>query len=634
MSAAPPSPGNRPPVPAVSSPRPRRASPWRAAAFPRAAATVGMNVTSNLPGGPYTNTILPGTLQTSAGNNGATATAKLFVNPFQPPSVTKSFTPAVMAAGSLSTLTISIANGNATAGTLTSNFVDTLPGPGLTIANPPNLLTFGCTSANVLPPVGGTTVTYQNGGVLKGNGGLHHPGRRHVLDSPHLYEHHRRLERAQSTIGNNVVSASATLQVLALPTVTKSFAPVAHSPGVELDPDHHARQRQHGAGARGSSRAHVCLRGHASGQPRAWNACRPRRHLPGGSIVVAAGGSTITYSSGATIPPGGCTIKVPVTSAAPATYMNTIPIGAIQTSIGGNPAACRRPSSTSSRRTSRSRRPTSRRRSSRERRRPTRSSCRTPDRAPCQRGRRGHVSGGHRLRELDVRGLRRIELRGGERQREHRDDCLAPAGRDATFTVVANISPSAVGTLVNTATVTAPATVAEINPGNNTATDTDTLTPQADMQALKAGPGAVVPGQNVVLHDHRDQPRRVDGRDGHAFGCSPAGNDVRVPGGPGRLVLSDAARRIRRNRLLLDSHARSGSLRRLHAHREAGGQRPRGHGRHEHRRRPAPRRPIRTRRTTRDPRAAPRRRRRTSRSSRSAPRRRSPEAPTSSSRRS
>jgi hypothetical protein len=37
------------------------------------------------------------------------------------------------------------------------------------------------------------------------------------------------------------------------------------------------------------------------------------------------------------------------------------------------------------------------------------------------------------------------------------------------------VSVSATGNLVNTATVTAPAGVTEINPANNTATDTDAL---------------------------------------------------------------------------------------------------------------------------------------------------------------
>ena len=52
---------------------------------------------------------------------------------------------------------------------------------------------------------------------------------------------------------------------------------------------------------------------------------------------------------------------------------------------------------------------------------------------------------------------------------------LLPGGT-VTFTVVAQIDPLATGTLSNTATVSAPAGVTDPTPGDNTATDTDTLT--------------------------------------------------------------------------------------------------------------------------------------------------------------
>lgn len=51
---------------------------------------------------------------------------------------------------------------------------------------------------------------------------------------------------------------------------------------------------------------------------------------------------------------------------------------------------------------------------------------------------------------------------------------LAVNGK-ATFTVVANVASTAVGTLVNTATVTPPTGTTDPTPGNNSATDTDTL---------------------------------------------------------------------------------------------------------------------------------------------------------------
>jgi uncharacterized repeat protein (TIGR01451 family) len=64
-----------------------------------------------------------------------------------------------------------------------------------------------------------------------------------------------------------------------------------------------------------------------------------------------------------------------------------------------------------------------------------------------------------------------------------------PSGGSVTYTASCTISASATGTLSNTATVTAPAGVTDPNPGNNSATDTDTL---------QAAPGASVSGTKTV----------------------------------------------------------------------------------------------------------------------------------------
>jgi uncharacterized repeat protein (TIGR01451 family) len=59
------------------------------------------------------------------------------------------------------------------------------------------------------------------------------------------------------------------------------------------------------------------------------------------------------------------------------------------------------------------------------------------------------------------------------------------------------VSAAATGTLVNTATVSVPAGIIDPTPANNTATDTDTLTPQSDLAITKTdGRTTVVPGSN------------------------------------------------------------------------------------------------------------------------------------------
>ncbi len=69
------------------------------------------------------------------------------------------------------------------------------------------------------------------------------------------------------------------------------------------------------------------------------------------------------------------------------------------------------------------------------------------------------------------------------------------SGAVVTITVLGTVSPSASGTLSNTATVAPPAGVSDPVAGNNTATDTDTLIPQSDLAVTKSdGQSAAVPG--------------------------------------------------------------------------------------------------------------------------------------------
>ncbi len=74
-----------------------------------------------------------------------------------------------------------------------------------------------------------------------------------------------------------------------------------------------------------------------------------------------------------------------------------------------------------------------------------------------------------------------------------------PSGGSVTYTASCTISPNATGTLSNTATVTAPGGVTDPTPGNNSATDSDTLTPQADLAITKTdGVTTATPGGSVT----------------------------------------------------------------------------------------------------------------------------------------
>src|SRR6185295_18065037 len=77
------------------------------------------------------------------------------------------------------------------------------------------------------------------------------------------------------------------------------------------------------------------------------------------------------------------------------------------------------------------------------------------------------------------------------------DTVNLPAGGSVTYTATCTIAASATGTLSNTATVSS--SVTDPNPANNSATDTDTLTPQADLAVTKTdGVTTAVPGGSVT----------------------------------------------------------------------------------------------------------------------------------------
>ncbi len=79
------------------------------------------------------------------------------------------------------------------------------------------------------------------------------------------------------------------------------------------------------------------------------------------------------------------------------------------------------------------------------------------------------------------------------------DTVNLPSGGSVTFTASCTVSPSAAGSISNTATVAAPAGVTDPNPGNNSATDTDTVAQSADIAVTKTdGVTTAVPGQTTT----------------------------------------------------------------------------------------------------------------------------------------
>src|SRR6185369_16727613 len=79
------------------------------------------------------------------------------------------------------------------------------------------------------------------------------------------------------------------------------------------------------------------------------------------------------------------------------------------------------------------------------------------------------------------------------------DSVNLPSGGSVTYTASCNVSASATGSLVNTATVTAPVGVTDPSKGNNSATDTDTLAPSANLGITNTdGVTNATPGGSVT----------------------------------------------------------------------------------------------------------------------------------------
>ncbi len=80
-------------------------------------------------------------------------------------------------------------------------------------------------------------------------------------------------------------------------------------------------------------------------------------------------------------------------------------------------------------------------------------------------------------------------------------------GQSVTITLTGTIAPTATGTLTNTVHVAPPAGVTDTNLANNNDSDTDTLTPQADLSIIKSdNVTSVVPGTSdtytIVVSNH------------------------------------------------------------------------------------------------------------------------------------
>ena len=282
--------------------------------------------------GTFSNVIAPGDVSANAGgtptSNPTPGTATLEVR--NPVAISKAFLPTSVAPGVPSTVTITLNNSNNIA--LTNAVLNDVLPANLVVAQVPNASTTcsgGVVTANVSAKsvaLTGATLPANASCVVKFDA---------VSNIGGVYENIIAAGSLNTKQGvTNETPASATLSLLDPPTVNKQFNPVSIA-----------------ANARSTL---TIVLGNPNSSVATLSAALVDTlpTLPGniviaspnalsgtcnmGSVTAPAGGATVTYASGATIPAGGCVINVDVTGTVNGSYNNFIGAGALTTNIGKN----------------------------------------------------------------------------------------------------------------------------------------------------------------------------------------------------------------------------------------------------------------------------------------------------------
>ena len=282
--------------------------------------------------GALTNSIPPGGVSANGGavtNPSPATTATL--NVLNPASIAKAFAVSPLIAGQVSRLTVTVNNPNPGTALTAAVLTDNLPA-GLFIAPVPNVAST-CAGGVVNALASGTSVVLTGATIPAGAPGTCSFSVDTVSNTPGTYTNTIAASALTSAQGvSNSGPASAPLQVFQFPTVAKSFAPAFLQAGQ-------------------TSTLTITL-GNANAIPLTLAAAM-NDNLPSGLAVAAvpaiggncpglpgsasagAGSTQVRYNSGASIPAGGCTITVAVSSVLAGSYTNSIAAGALTTTQAG-----------------------------------------------------------------------------------------------------------------------------------------------------------------------------------------------------------------------------------------------------------------------------------------------------------
>ncbi|MEP7289450.1 MAG: hypothetical protein ABI947_27180, partial [Chloroflexota bacterium] len=262
--------------------------------------------------GVYNNTT--GAVSSTNGGTGLTASATLTVTgAIVPPTISKSFTPATILVNTVSTITFTIVNPPANAvSEVGVSVTDNLPA-GLIVATPPNIVG-NCNGGVVTAAAGGTLISL-TGGTIPANGNCVFS-----VDSTSglggVYAN--TTGSATSTNGGTGGTGSATLVVVAPPSITKAFAPATVAVGGNSTLSLIISNSNLGTFVTGVAVTDPLPAGVVvATPPNVVGNCN------GGTVTAVAGGNTIDLAGGDLPASGTCTISVDVTGIAAGVKNNT-----------------------------------------------------------------------------------------------------------------------------------------------------------------------------------------------------------------------------------------------------------------------------------------------------------------------
>ena len=302
--------------------------------------TVTVRVTASSLGA-YTNTVPAGALTVTVGGitlvNVVGTTAQYQVTPANL-GVLKDFTPDAVSPNGTSTLKITFTNPTGVPATFTSAFVDTYPA-GLVNASTPNAQTSCSGSGAPTATAGGASVSLPTTRAVPANGQCTMT----VVvtaSTKGYYTNTIAAGNVSTSVGTNVGPAVAVLQVDS-PSVSKVFSPASVQTGSTSTLIITFSNPLNSIATITQTFTDVYPAGivnHTT--PAATDNCG------GGNVTASAGLGTLTMPIGTQIPAlGSCQVSVVVQGTPPATltgtFVNTVPAGALTTTLGSNtdPAA-------------------------------------------------------------------------------------------------------------------------------------------------------------------------------------------------------------------------------------------------------------------------------------------------------